>query len=47
MAYSSTYTSADTSKAAVDIIVSVISVLASLATIIGLIILYKWMAKRV
>jgi hypothetical protein len=41
------YSSGDTSKAAIDIIVAVISVLASLATIIGLVLLYKWMSKKV
>ena len=36
------YTAADMSPVAIDIIVTIFSVLASLGTLIGLVLLFKW-----
>lgn len=44
--YAATYDSGETSEVAVDFIVSIGAALVSFASIIGLILLYTWLKKR-
>lgn len=47
MAYTPTYDSTDLSAITIDGIASVFAVIVSLATLVGLVLLYNWMKKRV
>jgi len=44
--YNQTYDSAETSEVSVDLIVAVLSALVGFASLIGLILLFGWMKKR-
>ena len=46
MAYSATYAAADTGKAVIDLVVTVFAAIASLGTLIGLVLLFKWMKGK-
>lgn len=47
MAYSATYTSADVSAISIDGIATIGATLASLATLIGLALLYGWFKRKI
>lgn len=47
MAYAPTYTASDVSAISIDTIATIGAALASLATLIGLALLYGWFKKRV
>lgn len=47
MGYNATYAATDTSAVAIDMIVGIGAAAVSLATLIGLVILFRWMKKTV
>jgi hypothetical protein len=46
MVYTQVYNASDTSAAAIDLIVGILAAIASLGTLVGLVLLYKWMTKN-
>lgn len=46
MAYNETYTSSDMSKIVIDILATIGVALAGFATIVGLVILFRWLSGK-